>query len=200
MFDREQRPWVQVSAASADYAAAAIEQRSAGELRYQRPHGKCPRRVRAFSLRTSHSVRTVSRTRPAGPRSLNGRGVFPFGVQRRVNVASSEDVVALSKKLGAQFGGVVTDRVIDSGGLLKAHDVERYPTAVETGAAIAGAASGLTAGRSRPGAKIRYRAPVMTNVETPPRAPLRRRRGARPSTWSCLGWRRVKDSSVTIGR
>ena len=76
--------------------------------------------------------------------------------------------MALSKKLGAQFGGVVTDRVIDSGGLLKAHDVERYPTAVETGAAIAGAASGLTAGRSRPGAKIRYRAPVMTNVETPP--------------------------------
>lgn len=70
------------------------------------------------------------------PAPVDGRGVFPAGVEAWWNITDTGDVVALVKKLSPLFGdgGRVRDAVVHNGS--KAHDVVPYLTAVETGRAI----------------------------------------------------------------
>lgn len=71
------------------------------------------------------------------PAPVNGRGAWPGGVARWVNVADRGDVVALVKQLRPCFGDVerVEDLRVNNGA--KAHDISPYLTAAETGHAIA---------------------------------------------------------------
>jgi hypothetical protein len=71
------------------------------------------------------------------PPASNGQGgvvgVWP-GVTRWVNITDDLDFVALQPRLRGMFGGRVHDVGISNG--TKAHEVFRYLSAVETGAAI----------------------------------------------------------------
>ncbi len=69
------------------------------------------------------------------PPPEHGRGCWPGAVQRWVNVADAGDIVALVKTLAPAFGDRVQDHFVSNGA--GAHDVTRYLTAQETGAAIA---------------------------------------------------------------
>jgi hypothetical protein len=68
------------------------------------------------------------------PTPQSGHGSWP-GVRRWVNVADSGDIVALEKQLARRFGERVEDVLIHNGSA--SHDVVRYLSARETGAAIA---------------------------------------------------------------
>jgi hypothetical protein len=59
---------------------------------------------------------------------------WPGGIQSWTNIADRMDFVALVKKLGTVFGESIADIEITNGA--KMHDVRRYLTARETGAAI----------------------------------------------------------------
>ena len=71
------------------------------------------------------------------PSPVDGRGAWPGGVRRWVNVADRGDVVALVKQLRPWFanGERVEDLQVNNGA--KAHDISPYLTAAETGHAIA---------------------------------------------------------------
>jgi hypothetical protein len=69
------------------------------------------------------------------PPPENGKGKWP-GVVSWTNIADRGDIVALEKKLSPLFGTKVVDQLVYNG--WRSHDVSRYLTAVETGAAIAG--------------------------------------------------------------
>lgn len=71
------------------------------------------------------------------PRPQDGRGVRP-NVKRWVNIADAGDIVALQKDLSACFDNVEDARVYNG---WASHDVRRYLTAPETGAAIGRALS-----------------------------------------------------------
>ena len=62
-------------------------------------------------------------------------GQWPAGITRWSNIADRADVVALVKDLSGPFGSGVNTWTIDNGA--KAHKIEPYLTARETGAAIA---------------------------------------------------------------
>jgi len=62
------------------------------------------------------------------------RGMWPDGVQRWTNITDAGDFVALVKCLRTRFGDEVVDVGIDNG--IGAHQVQRYLSAAETGAAI----------------------------------------------------------------
>jgi len=68
------------------------------------------------------------------PAPVNGQGQWPALLKRWVNISDDGDVVALLKRLGDVFRGVVDFR-IDNEAL--AHDASPYLTADATGAAIA---------------------------------------------------------------
>jgi predicted alpha/beta hydrolase family esterase len=61
-------------------------------------------------------------------------GVWPGGVQRWVNISDGADFVALEPRLRKRFGSRVVDVRIDNG--VRAHQVQRYLSAAETGAAV----------------------------------------------------------------
>ncbi len=61
-------------------------------------------------------------------------GRWPGSVRRWVNISDSADFVALQPALRVLFGERVVDVRIDNG--VKAHAVQRYLSAAETGAAI----------------------------------------------------------------
>jgi hypothetical protein len=69
------------------------------------------------------------------PRPSRGKGRWPPGIERWVNLSDNGDVVALMKKLGPLFGSDIVDIRINNGAT--AHDVRPYLTARETGEAIA---------------------------------------------------------------
>jgi len=62
------------------------------------------------------------------------RGAWPGGLVSWVNIADRADFVALVKRLRPVFGDAVTDVEIDNG--TKIHQVARYLTSADTGAAI----------------------------------------------------------------
>jgi hypothetical protein len=73
------------------------------------------------------------------PQPEKKRGIWPKRIAKWTNISDDGDVVALVKKLGPLFGGVLVDSElvdirIHNGA--KAHDVKPYLTAAETGAAI----------------------------------------------------------------
>jgi hypothetical protein len=68
------------------------------------------------------------------PEPAVGKGKWPPGIKRWVNISDDGDVVALTKKLGPLFGADLIDIRIDNGAT--AHDVRPYLTARETGEAI----------------------------------------------------------------
>jgi hypothetical protein len=80
------------------------------------------------------------RLRPA-PQRLNGsatlRGAWPCRLESWTNIGDSIDIVALVKKLGPLFGSGdrIIDIEIDNG--ISVHEVLRYLSAPQTGAAIA---------------------------------------------------------------
>jgi hypothetical protein len=88
----------------------------------------------------------VDRLDPA-PRQVTGswQALWPGPVRSWVNIADRADFVALVKRLGVLFGEAVVDVEIDNGARM--HQVTRYLTARETGAAIAGLLGGRPAGR-----------------------------------------------------
>ncbi|WP_155387613.1 lipase family protein [Catellatospora paridis] len=61
-------------------------------------------------------------------------GIWPGGLTRWVNLADHGDFVALQPRLRTVFGDRVTDVMISNG--MHAHQVERYLSAPETGAAV----------------------------------------------------------------
>jgi hypothetical protein len=69
------------------------------------------------------------------PQAVDGRlvGQWP-GVQRWVNITDAKDFVALQPRLRSVFGARVVDVEITTG--MSAHQVERYLSATETGAAV----------------------------------------------------------------
>ena len=73
------------------------------------------------------------------PPAVDGRGQWPGGVQRWVNVAAVGDRAAAQPKLAEVFGDRVEDHVIDNGH--RAHDPEPYLNSSPTGEAIARALS-----------------------------------------------------------
>jgi len=73
------------------------------------------------------------------PPPKGGRGSWPDGVERWINIADGGDIVALVKELNPLFGEGLQDHLVHNGAC--AHDVMPYLTAEETGQAIAG---GLT--------------------------------------------------------
>jgi hypothetical protein len=73
------------------------------------------------------------------PRPTGGTGAWPGRIIRWVNVADTDDVVALRKRLANQFaplssGTHVEDRLVDNGD--RPHDVGRYLNSRQTGEAI----------------------------------------------------------------
>lgn len=88
----------------------------------------------------------LDRLQPA-PQRVTGswRATWPPQLNSWANIADRADFVALVKRLGPVFGEGVTDTEISNGARM--HQVTRYLTATETGAAIAEALSGRTAGR-----------------------------------------------------
>jgi hypothetical protein len=83
------------------------------------------------------AIRTIilDRLMPA-PQRLAGswRAAWPSPLESWVNIADQADFVALVKRLGPVFGEAVADVKIDNG--VRMHEVVRYLTAAETGAAI----------------------------------------------------------------
>ena len=73
------------------------------------------------------------------PAPLGGVGAWPGGLERWTNIADTTDVVAVVRQLAARFAGPVEDGSVSNGNQM--HDVTRYLTAAETGAAVA---AGLT--------------------------------------------------------
>ncbi|HUU45851.1 MAG TPA: hypothetical protein VM118_08970 [Acidobacteriota bacterium] len=71
------------------------------------------------------------------PPPANGKGKWPGNVRRWINIADRGDLVALEKRLAPLFDSRIEDLLIHNGA--KAHDVEPYLTAEETGRAIAAA-------------------------------------------------------------
>ncbi len=69
------------------------------------------------------------------PSPGNDIGRWPTGIERWVNIADRDDVVALVKDLHCCFGPRVEDHLVDNGA--KAHDVTRYLTTRELGVAVA---------------------------------------------------------------
>jgi hypothetical protein len=69
------------------------------------------------------------------PAPVNGKGAWPRGVVRWVNVSDGGDIVALTKALGPMFSGTIEDYSVNNDA--NAHDVKPYLTAAETGRAIA---------------------------------------------------------------
>jgi hypothetical protein len=69
------------------------------------------------------------------PAPQNGIGAWPGSVERWINIADGGDIVALVKDLRPSFGEQVVDHLIYNGA--RAHDIEPYLTARETGHAIA---------------------------------------------------------------
>jgi len=63
------------------------------------------------------------------------RGRWPGGVSMWTNIADRSDFVALVKSLSGVYGSAVVDVEVDNG--VQVHQVGRYLTAVETGAAVA---------------------------------------------------------------
>lgn len=63
------------------------------------------------------------------------RGRWPGGVSTWTNIADRSDFVALVKSLSGVYGSAVVDVEVDNG--VQVHQVGRYLTAVETGAAVA---------------------------------------------------------------
>ena len=72
------------------------------------------------------------------PPPEKGKAKWP-GVVSWTNIADRGDIVALEKKLSPLFGSKVVDTLVYNG--WQSHNVSRYLTAVETGAAIAGGLS-----------------------------------------------------------
>jgi pimeloyl-ACP methyl ester carboxylesterase len=72
------------------------------------------------------------------PAPANGVGAWPGRVAAWVNVADSDDVVALRKQLAGLFPGpvavAVDDRAVDNG--KRPHAIDRYLNASETGSAL----------------------------------------------------------------
>jgi hypothetical protein len=71
--------------------------------------------------------------KPAGPKGKL-RGQWPGGVRCWTNVADKGDIVALVKDLRPQFDDRIVTCIVANG--FKAHDVDRYLTAPETGKGI----------------------------------------------------------------
>ena len=63
------------------------------------------------------------------------RGVRPPGLQAWTNLADTNDIVALEKKLGDVFEGEIVDYQVHNG--VRVHSAARYLTTPEAGAAIA---------------------------------------------------------------
>lgn len=70
------------------------------------------------------------------PAPQDGVGHWPGSVKHWVNIADKDDIVALEKQLDPIFQGTVTDRPINNGIAVFAHDGGRYLTAKQTGEAI----------------------------------------------------------------
>lgn len=70
------------------------------------------------------------------PAPIDGKGAWPAGLKRWVNIADKGDVVALEKKLAPLFG-CVEDVMVFNG--WHSHDARCYLTARETGLAVASA-------------------------------------------------------------
>jgi len=88
----------------------------------------------------------LDRLQPAPQRvARSWRGTWPPQLTSWANIADRADFVALVKRLGPVFGENVADTEISNGARM--HQVARYLTAAETGAAIAGALGSRTAGR-----------------------------------------------------
>lgn len=73
------------------------------------------------------------------PAPVRGAGVWPGSVAAWVNVADSDDIVALRKDLaplfpGPTLGRAVTDRLVDNGD--ESHAAERYLNSRQTGSAL----------------------------------------------------------------
>ncbi|MFE0774488.1 hypothetical protein [Streptomyces sp. NPDC058861] len=69
------------------------------------------------------------------PAPQGGRARWPVPVKRWTNIADSGDAVALVKELAPAFGSRIQDVTVHNGS--RAHDVQPYLTARETGLAIA---------------------------------------------------------------
>ena len=69
------------------------------------------------------------------PPPQDGIGSWPGSTRQWTNIADSDDIVALEKRLAAKFAGPVRDILVDNGA--QVHDVGRYLSAAETGRAIA---------------------------------------------------------------
>ncbi|GLH99929.1 hypothetical protein Pa4123_52050 [Phytohabitans aurantiacus] len=76
----------------------------------------------------------LHRLTPAPQRDHGLKGFWPGSVRRWVNVTDDGDIVALQPRLRDVFGDRVTDVGINNG--IAAHDVQRYLTAPEVGAAV----------------------------------------------------------------
>jgi hypothetical protein len=77
------------------------------------------------------------------PKPVDGLGVWPEPLISWINVCDQYDVVALVKELAPLFpayGSGIKDRITHNG--WKAHQIERYLTAAETGSAVAEALVG----------------------------------------------------------
>ena len=68
------------------------------------------------------------------PAPRDGRGRFPAGVKRWVNIRNSEDPACI-RPLSEVFEGPVTERLVDNGH--RVHDPEPYLNSPTTGGAIA---------------------------------------------------------------
>lgn len=100
------------------------------------------RYARAVNWANVHTLITLGS--PLGVRNLifdrlspapeKGKGQWPALLSRWVNVSDDGDVVALQKRLGGIFSGVVDIRIDNEA---KAHDASPYLTAAKTGNAIA---------------------------------------------------------------
>lgn len=93
----------------------------------------------------------LDRLMPAPSRDAGSlRGAWPGGLASWSNIADRADFVALVKRLRPVFGDTVVDVEISNGARM--HQVARYLTAKETGAAIAAALDGGRAsGHGAPG-------------------------------------------------
>jgi hypothetical protein len=69
------------------------------------------------------------------PPPQDGVGSWPGSTRRWTNIADTDDLVALEKRLATKFAGPVRDILVDNGA--RAHDLVRYLTSAETGRAIA---------------------------------------------------------------
>ena len=70
------------------------------------------------------------------PSPENGVGRWPGSVEKWVNIADVDDIVALRKELNPLFEGEVIDQLVNNGHTFKAHDATRYFTTKEVGDAV----------------------------------------------------------------